>query len=177
MKTEIRKPPSESRKIRKPIMEKKRRARINDSLETLKQILLQSKTDLQETKKGQRTAKLEKADILEMTVQYLQQLQEKDKENQSKLVSVKQNFPVSATLMKKVSNQQKPLRICSNSVNKEPVAIRPADSSSEKVNFGVRLLPTQLISGQVVYLLPSNLNVNNINSNYADSKDKVWRPW
>ncbi|XP_017778984.1 PREDICTED: transcription factor HES-3-like [Nicrophorus vespilloides] len=60
-------------------MEKKRRARINDSLETLKQILLESKTSLKEVpckKSGssQRTAKLEKADILEMTVTYIQNL-------------------------------------------------------------------------------------------------------
>lgn len=60
-------------------MEKKRRARINDSLETLKQILLESKTTLKESrgKNGQRTAKLEKADILEMTVSYLQHLHAK----------------------------------------------------------------------------------------------------
>ncbi|KAJ8940543.1 hypothetical protein NQ318_003386 [Aromia moschata] len=67
---------SESRRIRKPLMEKKRRARINDSLEALKQILLESQTTLKESrgKNGQRTAKLEKADILEMTVSYLQHL-------------------------------------------------------------------------------------------------------
>ncbi|KAJ8918571.1 hypothetical protein NQ315_013076 [Exocentrus adspersus] len=74
---------SESRKIRKPLMEKKRRARINDSLEALKQILLESRTALKESK-GQRTAKLEKADILEMTVRYLQHLHGKLNEVQKK---------------------------------------------------------------------------------------------
>ncbi|RZC40137.1 HLH domain containing protein [Asbolus verrucosus] len=71
---------SESRKVRKPLMEKKRRARINDSLETLKQILLDSKATLKESagkKNGQRTTKLEKADILEMTVRYVQHLRKK----------------------------------------------------------------------------------------------------
>lgn len=62
---------SECRKIRKPLMEKKRRARINDSLETLKQLILQNTIALP---KGTRPAKLEKADILEMTVRHLQML-------------------------------------------------------------------------------------------------------
>lgn len=60
------------RKIRKPLMEKKRRARINDSLEKLKQILLKNTVAMTY---GSRPTKLEKADILEMTVRYLQILQ------------------------------------------------------------------------------------------------------
>jgi hypothetical protein len=56
------------RKIRKPLMEKKRRTRINDSLESLKKILLHNLVALPQ---GQRPTKLEKADILEMTVRYM----------------------------------------------------------------------------------------------------------
>lgn len=59
------------RKNRKPLMEKKRRARINDSLETLKEILLKNTVAITQ---GTRPTKLEKADILEMTVRYLQML-------------------------------------------------------------------------------------------------------
>lgn len=59
------------RKIRKPLMEKKRRARINDSLEELKDILLKNTVAITY---GQRPTKLEKADILEMTVRYLNAL-------------------------------------------------------------------------------------------------------
>lgn len=62
------------RKIRKPLMEKKRRARINDSLETLKEILLKNTVAITQ---GSRPTKLEKADILEMTVRYLQVLQKR----------------------------------------------------------------------------------------------------
>lgn len=51
------------RKLKKPLMEKKRRARINHCLVELKHILLQASPH-------QRT-KLEKADILEMTVNHL----------------------------------------------------------------------------------------------------------
>ncbi|XP_056636637.1 helix-loop-helix protein lin-22-like [Diorhabda sublineata] len=147
MKTNIKKQPSESRKIRKPMMEKKRRARINDSLETLKQILLESKTSFKEIKKGQRTSKLEKADILEMTVQYLQQLQEQNKENHPDVKSKKEETS-----------------------KKEPVLIRPADSSSEIAKMSVT-------SGQIVYLLPQSLKINVLGNYCSEKKSKMWRPW
>ncbi|ESO95770.1 hypothetical protein LOTGIDRAFT_116653, partial [Lottia gigantea] len=54
----------------KPIMEKKRRARINASLSELKSLLLEVIK-----KEGSRHSKMEKADILEMTVKHLRQLQ------------------------------------------------------------------------------------------------------
>lgn len=54
-------------------MEKRRRARMNDSLETLKQILL--RTSAQSLKKSQLLpSKLDKADILELTVNLVQEL-------------------------------------------------------------------------------------------------------
>ncbi|XP_023018601.1 transcription factor HES-2 [Leptinotarsa decemlineata] len=152
MKTEVRKVQvvSETRKIRKPLMEKKRRARINDSLETLKQILLNSKTTLKDcSKSGQRTAKLEKADILEMTVRYLQQLHGK----------IGENTP--------------------SANKKETIAIRPADSSCENVRMGFTLLPTKLQSGEVVYFIPKNIPVvsSSVGDNCEKNRENVWRPW
>lgn len=64
----------DSRKVRKPKIEKLRRARINSSLETLKDILLQNTISIPQ---GSRPTKLEKADILEMTVRYVEMLHEK----------------------------------------------------------------------------------------------------
>lgn len=61
------------RKFRKPMMEKKRRARINESLENLKQILLECDPE----SVNKKNSKLEKADILEMTVNYLHNLKKK----------------------------------------------------------------------------------------------------
>lgn len=63
----------EDRKFRKPLMEKKRRARINESLDNLKEILLECDPE----SVNKKNAKLEKADILEMTVRYLQNLKKK----------------------------------------------------------------------------------------------------
>lgn len=67
--------PSFKLRNRKPLMEKKRRARINDSLETLKEILLKNTVAVTQ---GTRPTKLEKADILEMTVRYLKVLHKRN---------------------------------------------------------------------------------------------------
>jgi hypothetical protein len=61
---------SEHRRATKPIMEKKRRARINNSLNELKVLILDALN-----KDPSRHSKLEKADILEMTVRHLQNVQ------------------------------------------------------------------------------------------------------
>uniref|UniRef100_A0A671U0A8 Hairy-related 9 n=1 Tax=Sparus aurata TaxID=8175 RepID=A0A671U0A8_SPAAU len=61
---------SEHRKSSKPIMEKRRRARINESLGQLKTLILDALK-----KDSSRHSKLEKADILEMTVKHLRNLQ------------------------------------------------------------------------------------------------------
>ncbi|XP_031711005.1 transcription factor HES-1-A-like [Anarrhichthys ocellatus] len=62
---------SENRKSSKPIMEKRRRARINESLGQLKTLILDALK-----KDSSRHSKLEKADILEMTVKHLRNLQQ-----------------------------------------------------------------------------------------------------
>ncbi|KAL8188333.1 UNVERIFIED_CONTAM: Transcription factor HES-1-A [Gekko kuhli] len=61
---------SDHRKSSKPIMEKRRRARINESLGQLKTLILDALK-----KDSSRHSKLEKADILEMTVKHLRSLQ------------------------------------------------------------------------------------------------------
>ncbi|KAL3861021.1 hypothetical protein ACJMK2_007114 [Sinanodonta woodiana] len=60
------------RKIKKPLIEKKRRDRINKCLAELKTILLK---DIQHT--GTQISRLDKADVLELTVKYLQTVQRK----------------------------------------------------------------------------------------------------
>ncbi|XP_067269253.1 transcription factor HES-2.1 [Pseudorasbora parva] len=64
-----RKEAHELRKTLKPLMEKRRRARINESLNHLKTLILPLVG-----KDASRYSKLEKADILEMTVRFLKDL-------------------------------------------------------------------------------------------------------
>ncbi|KAK8757566.1 hypothetical protein V5799_004801 [Amblyomma americanum] len=63
---------AESRRASKPLMEKRRRARINHSLSQLKSLLLDGHS--KKESQNPRNAKLEKADILEMTVRHLQSI-------------------------------------------------------------------------------------------------------
>uniref|UniRef100_A0A8C5ZZ42 Hes family bHLH transcription factor 2 n=1 Tax=Marmota marmota marmota TaxID=9994 RepID=A0A8C5ZZ42_MARMA len=60
---------AELRKTLKPLLEKRRRARINESLSQLKGLILPLLG-----RENSRFSKLEKADILEMTVRFLQEL-------------------------------------------------------------------------------------------------------
>ncbi|KAK3539843.1 hypothetical protein QTP70_013415 [Hemibagrus guttatus] len=64
-----RKEANELRKTLKPLMEKRRRARINESLNKLKDLIVPLAG-----KDTARYSKLEKADILEMTVRFLREL-------------------------------------------------------------------------------------------------------
>ncbi|XP_059178775.1 protein hairy-like [Physella acuta] len=66
-----------ARKTNKPLMEKRRRARINDSLSQLKSLVIQSSK-----KDSSQFNKLEKADILELTVKYLRNLQSQQQQQQ-----------------------------------------------------------------------------------------------
>jgi len=75
----------ELRKANKPLMEKRRRARINKSLNELKSILMES---MKRNAPGH--SKWEKADILEMTVQYLHCLRNQQKANRCDPMSVGQ---------------------------------------------------------------------------------------
>ncbi|CAH1239956.1 HES1 [Branchiostoma lanceolatum] len=62
----------QSRKSSKPLMEKRRRARINSSLNELKNLILDTyKTDMNSSS----NSKLEKADILEIAVKHVRSLQ------------------------------------------------------------------------------------------------------
>lgn len=64
---------TEKRKAKKPLMEKMRRARINDSLNELKLLILEALN-----KDASRYSKMEKADVLEMTVHYLRELKRRE---------------------------------------------------------------------------------------------------
>ncbi|GFY64803.1 transcription factor HES-1 [Trichonephila inaurata madagascariensis] len=60
------------KKASKPLIEKRRRARINHSLAQLKTLVIDSKSE------STRQTKLEKADILEMTVQHLREIKKRE---------------------------------------------------------------------------------------------------
>ncbi|XP_063709585.1 enhancer of split mgamma protein-like [Culicoides brevitarsis] len=63
------------RKVMKPMLERKRRARINRCLDELKELM----TGALQNNDSENVTKLEKADILELTVRYLHGLKRKDR--------------------------------------------------------------------------------------------------
>ncbi|XP_018535217.1 transcription factor HES-5-like [Lates calcarifer] len=73
-------------KLRKPLVEKLRRERINSSIEQLKSLLGP------EFLKQQPDSKLEKADILEMTVCFLRQLQQQQQHQAVDSAAVNQGY-------------------------------------------------------------------------------------
>ncbi|KAF7287364.1 uncharacterized protein LOC143191332 [Rhynchophorus ferrugineus] len=143
---------SENRKIRKPLLEKKRRARINECLEALKQMLLESKTNLKGSKNGQRTAKLEKADILEMTVKYMQNLH-------YKLQRLEE------------THVQKPIV-----QNGTYLRTQSADNPMEAVRQEVTIYPTSSVNGELVFVIPKHLN-QTLPATNIDQESSIWRPW
>ncbi|XP_033482256.1 uncharacterized protein LOC117256749 [Epinephelus lanceolatus] len=103
-------------KLRKPLVEKLRRERINSSIEQLKSLLGP------EFLKQQPDSKLEKADILEMTVCVLTQLQQQHQQQRrllnhfNKLQSSSDNnlteadfSPLSSTVQTSITKQQSPV--------------------------------------------------------------------
>uniref|UniRef100_A0A3Q0S175 Transcription factor HES-5 n=1 Tax=Amphilophus citrinellus TaxID=61819 RepID=A0A3Q0S175_AMPCI len=78
--------PTLTHKLRKPLVEKLRRERINSSIEQLKSLLGP------EFLKQQPDSKLEKADILEMTVCFLRRLQQQQQRRAVDSATVDQGY-------------------------------------------------------------------------------------
>ena len=138
---------------RKPLMERKRRQRINDSLETLKSILLESKSLVPESSK---TAKLEKADILELTVQYVQQLKT-------------QIFDINRLNVNKV-----------RPIKSKDVKVRKADSSCDTpIKYQLALVQTNMDNSKsLTFVIPTTgLHGKTQQQNHSLQSNTVWRPW
>ncbi|XP_068602052.1 hairy-related 9 isoform X2 [Brachionichthys hirsutus] len=123
---------SEHRKSSKPIMEKRRRARINESLGQLKTLILDALK-----KDSSRHSKLEKADILEMTVKHLRNLQR---------VQMSAALSADATVL---SKYRAGFNECVNEVTRFL-------STSEGVNAEVRSRLLSHLSGCVGQMMPMN---------------------
>ncbi|XP_030755497.1 protein hairy-like [Sitophilus oryzae] len=175
---------SDNRRSNKPIMEKRRRARINNCLNELKTLILDAMK-----KDPARHSKLEKADILEMTVKHLQNLQRQQTTMNSvadpavinkfragftECASEVGRFPGLDPIVKRKLLQH--LGSCLNQANKPQevpqvqVHILPNNihrTTEQQVpqsgiilsngqGGGVQLVPTRLPSGEIALVLPSS---------------------
>ncbi|CAN9516218.1 unnamed protein product [Ophioblennius macclurei] len=160
---------SEHRKSSKPIMEKRRRARINESLGQLKTLILDALK-----KDSSRHSKLEKADILEMTVKHLRNLQRVQMSALSadatvlskyragfnecmnevtRFLSTSEgvNAEVRARLLSHLSGCMG--QMMSVSYTQQASKLSPPEAASPKVFGGFQLLPAT--DGQFAFLIPN----------------------
>jgi hairy-and-enhancer-of-split protein len=170
---------SDNRRSNKPIMEKRRRARINNSLNELKTLILDAMK-----KDPARHSKLEKADILEMTVKHLQNLQRqqaamsaatdpsvvsKFRAGFSECATEVGRFPGLDPIVKRrllqhlascLNQGSKPQEVPQVQVHIVPnpgndVAQNNGIILSNGNGTGVQLLPTRLPNGDIALVLPS----------------------
>ncbi|CAG9831330.1 unnamed protein product [Diabrotica balteata] len=176
---------SDNRRSNKPIMEKRRRARINNCLNELKTLILDAMK-----KDPARHSKLEKADILEMTVKHLQNLQRqqvamsaaadplvvnKFRAGFSECASEVGRFPgldpiVRRRLLQHLANclsqGSKPQEVPQVQVHILPNTQKPLEQQvpqssgiilSNSNGTGVQLVPTRLPNGDLALVLPATL--------------------
>ncbi|KAF6209657.1 hypothetical protein GE061_015405 [Apolygus lucorum] len=168
---------AELRKSNKPIMEKRRRARINTCLNELKTLILDAMK-----KDPARHSKLEKADILEMTVKHLQDIQREQMRSAvatdpSVITKFHSGFSECATEVSRyvsrldgvddgvkrrlmghlngcVSGLNQVLPLAGSNQNVEDVN-NNSNNPSQRLLGGMQLVPSRLPTGELAILIPN----------------------
>lgn len=163
------------KKVRKPMMEKKRRARINDSLERLKEILLHNTAAVTH---GSKPTKLEKADILEMTIRYIQSLQPTNtvsKSTPSHCNHTSSMDFIAKHLPSKISCSSQSLRSLST-LESEPIHL--SSRIDDKENNGAhRIVPNNDLNRIERSAFKTVSNINERNNYESKPSEQHWRPW
>ncbi|XP_011877031.1 PREDICTED: enhancer of split mbeta protein-like [Vollenhovia emeryi] len=181
------------RKVMKPMLERKRRARINRCLDELKDLMV---TALQA--EGENVAKLEKADILELTVRHLHTLRAARRltltpENSyadrfrdgftqcAQEVSTFLSTPVAATVHPAAGAQlMRHLGGCLRRLE-SPAGVKHALPTATAAATKTAQAPTPSQTPSVpqnVYTPPqSPVSVASSSGESSESSNAVWRPW
>lgn len=180
------------RKVMKPMLERKRRARINRCLDELKDLMV---TALQA--EGENVAKLEKADILELTVRHLHTLRAARRltltpENSyadrfrdgftqcAQEVSTFLSTPVAAAVHPAAGAQlMRHLGGCLRRLE-GPTGAKHATTTATATASGTKTIPANQTSPlpQNVYTPPqSPVSVASSSGESSESANAVWRPW
>ncbi|KAG7211068.1 hypothetical protein KM043_016429 [Ampulex compressa] len=166
---------AELRRSNKPIMEKRRRARINQCLDELKSLILEAMK-----KDPTRHSKLEKADILEMTVKHLQTVQRQQLStavatDPAVLTKFRTGFSECATEVSRNLQQMAPFY--SHYVPYMPERLYPEvkvgfqsdfqngdenNNGSARIQIpnGVQLIPSRLPTGELALLVPQSAGIS-----------------
>ncbi|CAG0892003.1 unnamed protein product [Darwinula stevensoni] len=179
----------ENRRSNKPLMEKRRRARINNCLNELKALILDSmKKDVSFASSPfpARHSKLEKADILELTVRHVAALQQqrasledgsalaaKFRAGYAQCVAEVENFlerldvhavspGVEPDVKHKVLNH---LRLCLASVNQCP--------DDPQAPAATVLVPARLPSGELAFVVPAVYGRNHHDGEFQEEEEEM----
>ncbi|CAH0564388.1 unnamed protein product [Brassicogethes aeneus] len=166
------------RKVMKPMLERKRRARINRCLDELKDLMVNALAT-----EGENIQKLEKADILEMTVCHLQKLRQQKKLIKPGMESEKfragftecakevsrclastpgVDVHLGTKLMTHLGNSLKKMDTVSPLVIRVPT---PPCSPVDSIHYQMPLTP------------PSSRASSNGSPAPVEETENVWRPW
>ncbi|KAK1786980.1 hypothetical protein P4O66_017356 [Electrophorus voltai] len=181
MKVAQRKEAIELRKSLKPLMEKRRRGRINDSLSKLKTLIVPLVG-----KDISRYSKLEKADVLEMTVRFLSELPSTPVKSQAESYSEGYKAclqSVSALLSQTSLNRETCQRI-TKFIQQLMVSVAPAcqnccaqsSSISSPIHQQLLRLKCNIFRIQNDSNSIAQLPTRPQSSPHADSQN-MWRPW
>lgn len=177
------------RKVMKPMLERKRRARINRCLDELKELMVFAlATD------GDNVSKLEKADILELTVAHLQKLKRQQRLTANPTLEADRFRAGFTTCAKEVSkclastpgvdihlgtklmthlghSLKKMDKVSPLTVNVPSAYTPPASPAHEDVHhdqYSAPLTPSSLRNS------PSPMDYSSVNT---QKSEPVWRPW
>lgn len=148
------------RKVMKPMLERKRRARINRCLDELKELMV---TALQS--EGENVSKLEKADILELTVRHLHTLK-----RQHQLVVPQESYADRFRAGFTQCAQEVSQFLTTPSDIIEPTA---GKRLLQHLGACVRQLDTQSVQYPQPSYTPPTSPVNNT----QQQPQQMWRPW
>ncbi|CAH1106641.1 unnamed protein product [Psylliodes chrysocephalus] len=171
------------RKVMKPMLERKRRARINRCLDELKDLMVSAlATD------GENVAKLEKADILELTVSHLQKLRRQQKLSANPVVEADRFRSGYTTCAKEVSRY-----LASIPGIDIHLGTKLMTSLGQSLKGMDRVSPLEVPSSYTPpaspvfedgahYQMPpspssSRSTCSPINYSICEEKNIVWRPW
>ncbi|XP_063291503.1 transcription factor HES-2 [Pelobates fuscus] len=172
---------SEMRKTLKPLMEKRRRARINESLNQLKTLILPLIG-----KDNSKYSKLEKADILEMTVRFLKDIHpaqaqksaERYKEGYRACIDrlgdilSKSSVLNAETSSRLLDHLQRSPDLCCRDCNKSP----SPKHSSPRIVLHLSPRTAELYPPSLLHQPPNQRQVQ-IPIPPQPTSDNIWRPW
>lgn len=159
------------RKVMKPMLERKRRARINKCLDELKDLIVDSLR-----KDGEQFVKLEKADILEMTVQHLRKTEKVNPNECFKTGychAVNEVCRVMSSLPR--VNVELGTKLMTHLGNRLNEIQKPAITSQLNVNIGTDTYSSSAMLSPVSSGYGSESEFST--SSVITAPSSVWRPW